>query len=90
MKDRVNKAEQVTRLKQFSSALKTAQKFSLTIAEVASLINLSPKTLFRILALERPVEHSDLIQIQTVALTLMKLQILALKEPTFDIRKVTL
>lgn len=88
MENRVDKAEQVTRLKQFSSALKTAQKFRLTVAEVAGLINLSPKTVFRILALERPVEHDDLIQIQTVALTLLKLQMMALKESTFDIRKV--
>lgn len=86
--NRVGKAEQVTRLKQFSSALKTAQKFGFSIAEVAALINLTPRTVFRILATSRPVEHEDLIQVQTVALTLLKIQMTMIKDPSLDMRKV--
>lgn len=86
--NKINKAEQATRLKQFASALKTAQKFGLTIHEVAGLIKLTPRTVFRILAISRPVEHEDLIQIQTVALTLLKVQMCMIKDPSFDMRKV--
>ena len=85
----LGRAEAESRLKQFKNALTTAKRFGLTVADIASLINMTPRMVFRILDGSRAVEHNDLIQIQTVALTVLKLQIKALEDPKFDIRKVS-
>lgn len=85
----LSKAEKESRLKQFKSALETAKRFGLTVQDIAGLISMTPRTFFRIMDGSRAVEHSDLIQMQTVALTVLRLQMKALNDPKFDIRKVT-
>jgi len=88
--DRISKSAQATRLTQFLRAYDTVKKFGFTVAEVARLIDLQPRTLFRILDESRPASHTDVIQLQTAALTLLKLQMKMLADPKLDPRKVAL
>lgn len=85
---KLSKAEQESRLKQFKSAAETAKRFGFTVEDIAGLISMNTRTFFRIMDGSRAVDHDDLIQMQTVALTVLKLQLKALNDSKFDIRLV--
>lgn len=84
----ISKAEQTARLNRFIGAFETAKRFGFTVAEVARMIDMKPRTLFRVLSGSRPLESFDVIQMQTVTITLLALQNKALRYPHFDIRKI--
>lgn len=73
MKSKLTQQEK-TRLVQFNRAMDIIKKFGFSIEEAGQLINVRPRTLFRILAGQRPVQFEELIQLQTASITCLKLQ----------------
>ena len=66
--------QEKTRLIMFCRSLDTLKKFGFSVQEAGQLINVRPRTLFRILASERPVTFEELIQIQTASIACLRLQ----------------
>jgi hypothetical protein len=84
----VLKALEAARLERFKEAFNTLQRFGFTVPEASVLITVQTRTMFRILAGQRPVDLLELSSMQTAAITALHLQQKVLSNQ-LDLKTVT-